>query len=182
MKEKKEVRLDRRDSSDEKEQLKNIKQILKKYALENDCILDLSRFEDFSRGKFKSYLKHNGEMQQYAKNKPNMLKGDSKTFDGYAQMITPDKKVIDLIFFCKATKSDGGTQDSIGYEIYAFLEAIRQRNEKSMNSNKEVFILFLEGNYWDTKGEEKFSSIDMPENVFYCNTQNLYATLKKYLA
>lgn len=174
-------RSDRRDSSDEKEQLKDIRNILNEISENENVKLDLEHFTKVSRGSDSIFIGADGEYHKKNRRKSNPLNGDSKTIDAKARIINTNGDNLDLLFFCKRTEEAGGSQDYIMYEIYAFINAIKARNSKMLSSNKEIFIIYLEGGYW-TKRQNLIENIEnLPKNIIFSKKENLKETIENLL-
>lgn len=163
-------RKDRRDSAEEKEQLKQIKDCLITVKDVMEIHLDLSFFRTISNS---IYLGEDGEFHKMNTKKRNKFY-DTKTFDAYGNYNFQYNN-LNIYFFCKSTFYNGGSQDNICCEIGHFINNIKTRNEKRKNISDELYILMLDGNYWNDINEK---NMNLPENVIYCNTNNL---LKKII-
>ena len=150
---------------------------LKKISNETKYEIDLSKFTYLSKGQGRCYISSEGEMVKTKTKKANPLNGDSKTIDGFVQF-KHGKKNFDVMIFCKYTKSRGGIQDSISYEINAFIKSIEKRNALHISDNNEIYVIYLDGDYWNTKGAEHIKNINrLPSNVMFCNIENFYSKL-----
>lgn len=138
------MRADRRDSYDEKIQLRIIKSVCKKIAKEYQLNLDLGDFDSIRTGHGKNgkYFAHDGILTS-VKTKRNHCK-DSKAIDGVAYFQNKkNNNYLELFFFCKYTKNVGGDQDYLPFEI----EVTRNCINKNTNENLVVFFM-IEGDYW----------------------------------
>lgn len=137
-------REDRRDSSDEKEQKKIIKKCCKTVAKEFNLDLDFSHFDSISKGSGRDgkYFSRYGKLTPVSV-KRNRCK-DSKAIDGVVYFRNKETgDCVEVYFFCKFTKENGGDQDYIPFEI----EITRTCIEK--NTDERVVVIFmLEGGYW----------------------------------
>lgn len=150
---------------------------LKKISNETKYEIDLSKFTYLSKGQGGCYISSEGEMVKSKTRKANPLNGDSKTIDGFVQF-KHEKKNLDVMIFCKYTKSRGGIQDSIAYEIHSFIKSVEKRNALQISDNNEIYVIYLDGDYWKSKGAELIKNINrLPSNIIFCNTENFYSKL-----
>lgn len=167
-----EKRNDRRDSQDEKEQKSIISQICKEIAKENKCIeLNMEDFHIIGKGNGNGgkYFSRNGELTS-VKIKRNHCK-DSKAIDGVVYFRNKEtNKYIDIYFYCKFTKSGGGDQDYIPFEVEITKGCIQKNT-----TDKLAVIFMLEGGYWRPSVIEDCDFDN--EKTFYANRETMKKTL-----
>lgn len=156
-------------SQDQKEQLKIIEEISIKITEEYEGMsLDLGRF-DRVRSSKGDYFSIDGKILHPCENKKIRGK-DSKTLDALTYFKGKDGRRLDIYYFCKYTRMNGGSQNEIDFEVARTIDNIKK------NTNEYAIVLFmLEGSYWEDKVVKGFDFDN--KKIFYVNRDTLEKTL-----
>lgn len=159
------ARKDRRDSADERRQLNIIQKYCKKIAEKYGLELDLSDITSISRGKESKYFSHlNGKLTLSRDVKRNHFK-DSKTIDAVTYFRNENGESVDIYYFCKYTKQQGGQQDYLPFEIEVTKNCIMKNTD-----DKTVVVFMVEGGFWNEGmiNEAEFDN----KKTYFINTEN----------
>lgn len=147
------VRKDRRDSQDEARQKTRLVDILKFVTSDINLNLNLAYWDSVGKGNSRNsvILTEGGEFIKPNEIDYKPVEGrDSKRLDGLA-IVSNGVKNLNLYFFCKYTKQNGGMQKNIKYEVTKTSE-----NMSKYKGNDSLLFFLLEGDLWDK--DEVFKS------------------------
>jgi hypothetical protein len=167
-------REDRRDSFEEKCQKEIIRCYCNEIESENECIsFNYDRIDSVSRGKESQYLREDGTIATNNRNRNRFY--DTKSFDA---LVTAENKhtrnYLNIYFFCKSTKGQGGYQDDAVQELGQMLNCLEKNKDNNM-----VVICMLEGPFWKPSLIEE-SRIDNKKS-FHATRENLKEKLNYIL-
>ena len=160
-------------SQDEKEQINALNESCINLSKEFNLELDLEDYRKVSHGNESKYLKKNGVLQESKMEKRDPFE-DSRTLDWVGYFKGKDGNYLNVYAFMKYTTNSGGLQDMIGFEVG------RTRDNAEKDADKHnVYLFMLEGSYWDSVNETRYSLKDKFDNekTFYVNRDNVEEVL-----
>lgn len=182
------LRKDRRDSQDEERQKARLAEILKDVTSDLNLNLNLDYWDKVGKGNSRDsiVLTESGKFVKPNEMDYKPVEGrDSKRLDGLA-IVSNGIKNLNLFFFCKYTKQNGGMQKNIKYEVTKTTD-----NMSKYDGNDSLLFFLLEGDLWDndetfkhdkgfvnnsillpTNGDDKAIALKIKENIlksYYSN-------------